>query len=75
MSARFFFVWRLAFGTASMLSEVVAVAGVAEDVGAGLLLVIWRRALKDEMKSTARGESPRRLLKCETASSLESVLA
>ena len=67
MSAFFFLGPRFDLGTASMVSEEGA-AGDG-DAGAGGC----RRALKDEMKSTARGESPRRLLKWLTASALESV--
>lgn len=71
MSGRFFFVCFFAFGTASALPDVVeeAAAGVGAGLGACL------RALNAEMKSTAKGVSPRRLLKWLTASSFESVLA
>jgi hypothetical protein len=53
-----------------MFSEAVEAAGTGA-AAAGCC----RRALKDDMKSIARGESPRRLLKWLTASALESVAA
>lgn len=63
---------RLVLGTASSGSAVAA--GFAED-DAGTAFGGCLLALKEEIKSTARGESPSMLEKCATASSLERVAA
>lgn len=63
MSAFFFLGPRFDLGTASMDS---AVREADERDGSGAAAAaagVCRRALKEEMKSTASGESPSRLLK------------
>jgi hypothetical protein len=73
-----FWLFRLDLGTASgdsVEEEGPAGVGVDADAAPGPAEGSLRRELKEEMKSTARGESPRRLLKWETASGLERVAA
>ena len=62
---------RVDFGTASVVSDDEA--GAEPDAADDSVAVVgsFRRELKDEMKSTAWGESPSRLLKWEAASGLE----
>lgn len=52
-----------------------AEADEADGFGAAAALGSARRELKVEMKSITAGESPRRLVKCSTASVFESVEA
>ena len=62
---------RLDLGTASAVFDDEAGAEAATDGDALAVVGSFRRELKDEMKSTAWGESPSRLLKWEAASGFE----
>lgn len=75
MFAFFFFPCRFPFGTGAMVSGSGSGGAAALEYDGPAVAAACRRALNEEINSTAWGESPRRFPRCSAASGLERVEA